>query len=197
MIVLLQEGARPEDVERLTKAIRELGLDAVPLDAERGRALEVLGGDPGRVLGLGGEPAVDTILTRRTALMGGEPLWPHTALRVGILAILLFVALLLLSAFLPAGLGDAPATALADGDSPPAVEWYLRPLAWICGMTGESGQRIGGTLVLLFWLGIFLLPFLDRGSGKTPSGRVRVRVLRGAVLAILVLFVLLSLGVVS
>ena len=197
MIILLDHAARPDEVQGLTEAIRALGLDAVPLQDTRGRALEVLGGDPGRVLELADAPGVASILTRRTALEGGEPLWPHVAIRVAILAVLLFVALMLLSAFLPPGLGDPAGSETGALDPTHDVEWYLRPLAWVYRLSGDVGRRVGGTAVLLFWVVLFLLPWIDRGKLDRPRGQWVNRIVRGLGFAVLAMFVLLALGVIS
>ncbi len=197
MIILLDHAAAPAEVKSLTEAIRALGLDAVPLEDNRGQALEVLGADPGRVMELAEAPGVASILTRRTALEGGEPLWPHGALRIAILAILLFVLLMLLSAFLPPGLGDPAGSQTGALDPTHDVEWYLRPLAWVYRLSGDVGRRIGGTAVLLFWVVLFLLPWIDRGSLDTPRRQWVNRIVRGLGFAVLAMFVLLALGVLS
>ena len=106
MIVLLEPDAGPETVRDVVRAIEGLGLEAVPLREAKGHALEVLGAQRGRALELRGTPGVQEILTRRTALTGGEPLWPHGALRLAIMALPLLVVILLLSVFFPPALGD-------------------------------------------------------------------------------------------
>ncbi|MHC4818006.1 MAG: hypothetical protein ACYTF8_08120, partial [Planctomycetota bacterium] len=87
MIVLLEPDTGPETVREIVRAIQELGLKAIPLREAKGNAIEVRGPQRGRALELRGTPGVQEILTRRTALTGGEPLWPHGALRLAIMAV--------------------------------------------------------------------------------------------------------------
>ncbi|MFV1959938.1 MAG: hypothetical protein ACC662_11070, partial [Planctomycetota bacterium] len=170
MIVLLKRDASPDVVARLMERIRDEGLEVVPLQEGGDRAFEVVGAERGRVLPLAGAEGVEAILTRRTPLHGGEPLWPHFTIRVTILALVLLSVLLIMAAFLPSGLGDA---AQAAGGSPAAgMPWYLRPLAWLYGLFPPSLHWLSGTLVLLFWAGLFFLPFLDRPP-RSPRAVVR------------------------
>ncbi|MFI5403576.1 MAG: hypothetical protein ACHQ1G_11620, partial [Planctomycetota bacterium] len=125
--------------------------------------------------GLRGLAAIEEILTRRTQLRGGEPIWPHFSLRVLILMLLLFAVLALLSAFLPAGLGDRASAS----PGPPLVEWYLRPLAGLRGILGGATRIATGA----FWVLFFAWPFLDRAD--TPKGRVLRRIMGAALLALL------------
>ena len=190
MIVLIRHDADPDAVRALADGIRELDLEAVPLDTGHGRAFEVVGADPSRVQELAGDPAVAEIMTRRTPLAGGEPVWPHVVLRVAIATILLLVLLALLTAIFPPGLGDQ-ATA-ARPETAPAVEWYLRPLDQLLQVFPAG---LGGWLVLLFWVALFLWPFLDRADPSTPRGRKAVLLMRIAGGVVLVLAVALALGV--
>jgi len=175
MILLLKHDATEASIKEVKDAVEALGLSTAPLDDGRGRALEIVGADPSRVLGLRGLAAVEEILTRRTPLKGGEPLWPHFALRLGILTLLLLAVLALLSAYLPAGLGDRANGAMGM----PVVEWYLRPLAGLREILG------GGTRVAtgLFWVLFFAWPFLDRTS--TPRGRLLLKVMGVALIVLL------------
>jgi len=168
MIVLVRKDADADAVESLVKSIQALGLDVVPLDERKGRGFEVVGGDRGSVLELRDSPAVDEILTRRMALHGGEPLWPHFALRVGVLFLLLLIALVLLSAFAPPGLSDR---ALHGSAAPEQVEWFLRPLAGLSDLFPARLSAVWGSLFLAYWLAFIFWPFLDRSDKTTPSGR--------------------------
>lgn len=192
MIVLLRPDASAETHRLLAERIRALDLDAVPLEIGARRALEVVGDDPSRVLELADAEGVLEILTRRTPLTGGEPVWPHFTLRVVIAALLLVVLLALLTAFLPPGLGDR-ATA-APPEAAPAVEWYLRPLDVVLHLLPGA---LGGWLVLLFWLALFLLPFLDRADPTTERGRRMLLLLRVVGVATLAAGILFALGVAS
>ena len=186
MIVLLKPGVTVETHRRLVESIRELQLDVVPLEMGAHRALEVVGADPRRVLDLAHADGVLEILTRRTPLTGDEPIWPHFTIRVLIAVLLLIVLLALLTAFLPPGLGDR-ATAAPPTETP-AVEWYMRPLAVVLQRLPGA---LGGWLVLIFWLALFLLPFLDRTDPQTPAGsmgRLAVRIIGVAAFAAGILF---------
>jgi quinol-cytochrome oxidoreductase complex cytochrome b subunit len=184
MIILLSADVRPDQVEAITGRVRELGLDLAPLDDRRGRAFEVIGEDPGAVLELRRAPGIAGIMTRRTPLDRGEPLWPHFALRLSILALLLVTALVLLTAYAPPGLADK-----AGPDQPPAMEWHLRPLA---GFMRLLPGAIGGTAVLLAWLLFLAWPFLDRADENTPAGRRTARIIRAAGVALLVFVIVLG-----
>lgn len=186
MIVLLRPDADAAAAEGVAQALRRLGLDPVPLDDVRGRAFEV-GGDPtGRVLELRRIPGVEEVLTRRTPLEGGEPLWPHFALRLASVALVLLAVLLLLSAFTPPALGDR---AVPDDGASRAVEWYLRPLAGLLARFPGAGRPLVG----LFWLLFFLWPFLDRADPATPGGRRLVLAMRVMGAALVVLLLVLAL----
>jgi len=175
MILLLRHDATDASIREVKDAVSALGLSTAPLDGGRGRALEIVGADPSRVLGLRGLAAVEEILTRRTPLKGGEPLWPHFLLRLGILTLLLLALLALLSAFFPAGLGDR-----AGGPpGPPVVEWYLRPLARLFEIL-RGGTRVATGL---FWILFFAWPFLDRTA--TPRGRMLLKVMGVLLIALL------------
>jgi hypothetical protein len=194
MIVLLTHDATPEVAHAIADRIRAFGLQAVPLDDAKGRAFEVLGDERGQVLTLVGQPGVREILTRRVPLTGGEPLWPHFALRVGILAVLVISSLLLLTAYVPPGLGD-PATGASRVDAP--LEWYLRAPDVLIGRLPSSLRGVGGAVILVLGLGILFVPWLDRklsGAGRGAAVGTGLRVAGAAVL----LFTLLSmLGVLS
>lgn len=183
MIILLSADVSPAQVEAITGRVRELGLDVAPLDDRRGRAFEVIGEDPGAVLELRGSPGVAGIMTRRTPLDKGEPLWPHFALRLSILALLLLTVLVLLTAYAPPGLADK-----AGPDQPPAMEWHLRPLAGFMRLLGP----LGGTAVLFFWLVFLFWPFLDHADERTPGGRRTARIIRLAGVALLIFVIVLG-----
>jgi len=194
MIVLLRPGVSPEAHLALVESIRALDLDARPLEIGEHRALEVVGDDPRRVLELSDAEGVQEILTRRTPLKGGEPIWPHFTIRVVIAALVLIIVLALLTAFVPPGLGDrATATPPAE---PPAVEWYLRPLDVVLGLF-PSAPWVGGWLVVLFWLALIFWPFLDRADEETTRGRRTIVVLRALGVVTVLAGVLFALGVLS
>jgi quinol-cytochrome oxidoreductase complex cytochrome b subunit len=174
MILLLKHGASEASIEEVKERVRELGLSTAPLDDARGRALEILGADPSRVLGLRDLPAIEEILTRRTPLKGGEPVWPHFTLRVLILSLLLLAALAMLSAFFPPGLGDR-----AGSSAGPVVEWYLRPLEGLRAILGGWTRIAAGA----FWILFFAWPFLDRA--ESAKARMLTKVMGVALVALL------------
>jgi len=192
MIILLEPNVPAETHRKLVERVRSLDLDVVPLELGARRALEIVGSDPSRVLGLADADGVLEILTRRTPLVSGEPIWPHFTIRVLIATLLLIVLLALLTAFFPPGLGDR-ATATPPADAP-SVEWYLRPLEVLLH---KLPAAIGGWVVLLFWLGLFLLPFLDRADTSTARGQLQLLILRVVGLATLAAGILFALGVLS
>jgi hypothetical protein len=177
MILLLKHDATEASVRELKEAVQALGLSTAPLDDGRGSALEVVGADPSRVLGLRGLAAIEEILTRRTPLTGGEPVWPHFTLRLGIVTLLLLALLSILAGFFPVGLGDRAGGSLSP--EPLAVEWYLRPLLGFGRLLGPFA-RIG---TALFWILFFVWPFLDRED--TPRRRILLKVMGGALIALL------------
>ena len=194
MIILLRHDATPAQVAELAGRIRGLGLETVPLDDAKGRAIEVLGDERGLVLSLAHDPGVLEILTRRHPLAGGEPLWPHFALRVGILAVGVVAALLLLAGFLPPALSDAASRPLA---ARPPVEWYLRMPTRVLEAFPASLRSVGGALVLAFGLVVLFLPWIDRFDPGTPKGRAVSRAVRAAGAVMLLVTVVLALGVLS
>jgi quinol-cytochrome oxidoreductase complex cytochrome b subunit len=174
MILLLRADSDAATEARLLDAIRALGLEAAPLDETKGRALEIIGDDPSRAFTLRTDPAVERILTRREVQEGTEPLWPHGAVQIGILFLLLFTAIMLLTAFAPPGLGDQ--AEIGSYSDRPSYEWYLRPLAAFLRLF-ESAPWLGGTLVLVLWLGLALWPFIDRLRTSSPRRVLLVRIL--------------------
>jgi hypothetical protein len=179
MIVLLRRDASQDEVEELLRRVAELELQATTLDGAKGRALEVSGPDLGRALALREASAVREILTRRTALVGGEPLWPHFALRLGIVALLLLVVLLLLAAMLPPGLGDRASPSEMPTDA--ALEWYLRPAGGLVALFPESLRVLAGVIGLVLWALFLFWPFVDRS--RSHGARFAVRLLAIVVLA--------------
>lgn len=179
MILLLRHDATEASIHEVKEAVRALGLSTAPLDDGRGRALEVVGADPSRVLGLRGLAAVEEILTRRTPLKGGEPVWPHFTLRVLLLLLLLLAALSILSGFFPVGLGDRSTGGVSS--EPLRVEWYLRPLLGLRGALGIGAARVA---TALFWILFFAWPFLDRT--ETKRSRMLLKLMGIALLVLLV-----------
>lgn len=190
MIVLLEPDAGPETVREIVRAIQELGLKAIPLREAKGNAIEVRGPQRGRALELRGTPGVQEILTRRTALTGGEPLWPHGALRLAIMAVPLLVIILLLSVLFPPALGD-PVDPAAEG--PRVVEWYLRPVTALLDLFPGESTFVGSLIVALYWVLFFVWPFVDRVQPGTQRGRytaLAIRVMGAAVILLLVVLIL-------
>jgi quinol-cytochrome oxidoreductase complex cytochrome b subunit len=195
MIVLLEPGCTQEVARAVAARLTDLGLQVTPLEGPRGRALEVDGPDVGRALALLGAPGVRAVLSRRTPLEGGEPLWPHVALRVALLSLSLLLVLLALVVIWPPGLGDEahPDTVLQA--QPP--EWYLRPAAVALDLAGEAGRRVAGVALAGAWLLLLLWPFVDRADVGTPRGRAAARVVRLGGALLLLAWVALAAGVVS
>lgn len=191
MIVLLEPDAGPEAVREVVRAIEELGLQAVPLQDAKGHALEVIGAERGRALDLRDTPGVQAILTRRTALTGGEPLWPHGALRLVIMALPLVVVILLLSVFFPPPLADRAEPAAAAG--PRVVEWYLRPVTAVLDVFPSGASFVGSVVIALYWILFFVWPFVDRADPGTPRGRKTALAIRAMGAAVIVLLVVLVL----
>jgi quinol-cytochrome oxidoreductase complex cytochrome b subunit len=190
VIVLLEPDAGPETVREIVRAIQELGLKAIPLREAKGNAIEVRGPQRGRALELRGTPGVQEILTRRTALTGGEPLWPHGALRLAIMAVPLLVIILLLSVLFPPALGD-PVDPAAEG--PRVVEWYLRPVTALLDLFPGESTFVGSLIVALYWILFFVWPFVDRVQPGTQRGRytaLAIRVMGAAVILLLVVLIL-------
>jgi hypothetical protein len=172
MIVLLTHDADAATIQEVLRRIEELDLRAVTLDTRRGRALEILGSDRGRALSLRGTPGVEEILTRRTALVGGEPVWPHFTLRVAMLTTVVLVVLAGLTAFLPPGLGDPVggiAPQVTEVEAMAAVEWYLRPSAMLMSLFGSERQLLAGAVAMLAWLALLFWPFIDRTKKKPTT----------------------------
>lgn len=184
MILLLRHDASEDSVRELKDAVHALGLSTTPLDDGRGRALEVVGADPSRVLGLRDMAAVGEILTRRTPLHGGEPVWPHFTLRFSIVTLLLLALLSILSGYFPAGLGDQASVTAPPG--PPAVEWYLRPMLGLRDLLGPFAR----VAAALFWILFFAWPFLDRAD--SPMRRMLRKVMGGALIALLLVLAFLA-----
>jgi len=190
VIVLLEPDAGPETVREVVRAIQELGLRAIPLREAKGNAIEVRGAQRGRALELRGTPGVQEILTRRTVLTRGEPLWPHGALRLAIMAVPLLVIILLLSVLFPPALGDAVNPA-ADGAR--VVEWYLRPVTALLDSFPTDASFVGSLIIALYWILFFVWPFVDRADPGTPRGRktaLAIRVMGAAVIVLVVVLVL-------
>lgn len=165
MIVLLCHDLDAAGVDEFLLRARELELDVVPLEAGRGRAYEVVGDSRSGALELLGTPGVEQILSRRKRLTSGEPLWPHFAMRICILGLVLISVLALLAVLFPPPLLDRVGTPTTDA---PVLEWYLRPPAAIVGWLPRAGPLI----VSLLWIMLLLLPFMDRLDARSRTGRV-------------------------
>ena len=166
MIILLRHAASDAEIADLRQHLGELGFESSRLDDARGRALEAHGHHVQELLALLSHPAVEDLLASETKASDEEPLWPHGALQISIIFVLIVAALLVLIAVAPAGLGDR-----ADlGAIPPAgaSEWYMRPLATFLKMFPPV---LGGILVLLLWIGLVFWPFLDRKRESGPRAR--------------------------
>jgi quinol-cytochrome oxidoreductase complex cytochrome b subunit len=190
VIVLVRQDADELTIAGLVRSVAELGLTLRPIDGPKGRAFEVVGAERGRVMALRGAPGVEEILTRRWSLAAGEPVWPHVTMRLMILLLLLVVALALLAAFCPPGLGD-PAESHAAGTG--EVEWYLRPLEAFLSLFPGAVRWLGGVLVLFSWVVLLIWPFLDRADPATPRGRRAILLMRIMGVALIVLVVILGL----
>ncbi|MHC4957272.1 MAG: hypothetical protein ACYTGN_02775 [Planctomycetota bacterium] len=189
MIVLVRPDADTPEVEALMESVRKLGLDLVPLDDRKERGFEVVGSDRGLVLSLRGSPAVAEILTRRRAVVGGEPLWPHFALRLAVLCTLLVIVLVLLAAFSPALLTEHT----RSGSDVRQVEWFLRPIAGFLALFSADLAPLGGALILAYWATFMLWPFLDRADTRTARGRRVARLILW--MGVLLFLLLVALGV--
>jgi len=190
MIVLLRSDVDDAQVQDLHDRIAGLGFQVMRLDEGKGGAFEVTGLVTSPVLAFRHHPAVADILTRRRPVEGDEPLWPHGVLKIGMLLLFLLAVMLLLTGFFPPGLGDqAEATATAPSVT---LEWYLRPLAAFLDLFPSHPAWIGGTLVLVLWLGLLLWPFLDRTDPSAPRGHRTLLMLR--VMGVLLILVAVALA---
>lgn len=192
MIILLDPAVGDDALREIASRLESLGLRGRLLQGVKGRALEVQGAEPGRALALRGAPGVREVLSRRTALVGGEPLWPHVALRVAMLSLALLLGLLALVVVAPPGLGDA-----AHPDGPSAgggSEWFLRPAERLLELAGPQGRVAGGVLLAAAWLALLLWPFLERLDGATTGGRTLLRLLRVAGVLAALAWVVLAAG---
>ena len=164
MILLLRHEATDAEISELGQKLAALGFESSRLDGEQGRALEVRGDQVPELIALRDHPAVEGLLANEAVSGRDEPLWPHGALQLLILLVLIIAALLILVGVAPAGLGDR-----ADlGAIPPeaASEWYMRPLA---AFLNVFPPPLGGILVLVLWIGLIAWPFMDRK--RSPGKR--------------------------
>ncbi|GEM_PF-6720290 len=178
MIVLLSPTADAATIEAALDKAAQLGLHMIALDDKAGRGFEAVGPGRGRALELRGVPGVAEILTRRVAISGGEPLWPHGALRIGWMTMVVLALLVLLAAWFPPSLGD-PAS---GGETIlPVAEWYLR----LPELALEMAPSATPILMPLFWVVLLFWPFIDRFDPRSRGGRVAHGVFRLAALAFL------------
>jgi len=185
MIVLMSPTADAATIQAALDKAAQLGLHMIALDGATGRGFEAIGKGRGRALELRGVPGVAEILTRRVAISGGEPLWPHGALRIGLMTLVVLALLVLLAAWFPPGLGD-PAS---SGETiVPVAEWYLRLPELALGMA----PSVTPYLLPLFWVVLLFWPFIDRFDPRSVGGRAAHRGLRLAVLALLLLIAWLA-----
>ena len=98
-----------------------------------------------------------------------ETFFPTFAFKEALVALAVFIAVILLASFWPAGLGD-PADP-SDTSFLPKPEWYFLPVYQLLKFFPGKSEVIGVLIQPLILLGLLLLPFLDRNPERRPSMR--------------------------
>jgi len=191
VILLLRHDASDSEIADLRKRLDELGFESTRLDDERGRALEAHGHHVHDLVAVRDHPAVVDLLATEARGETEESLWPHGALQIAILFVLLLAVLLVLVAVRPAGLADRADLGAVAPEG--ASEWYLRPLA---AFLRTIPAPFAGIAVLLLWIGFLFWPFMDRR--RQPGARairiaLLVRVMGVLLIALMIVFALLPL----
>ncbi|MHC4953604.1 MAG: hypothetical protein ACYTGZ_06920 [Planctomycetota bacterium] len=191
MILLLRHDATDDDIADLRQRLDEMGFETARLDGARGRALEARGERVRRLLALRDHAAVDDLFSNQVLAGSDEPLWPHGAFELAILFVVLLAVLLLLVGVAPAGLGDRADLAAVPPEA--ASEWYMRPLA---AFLRVFPGMLGGTLVLVLWLGLIAWPFLDRRrlrAARSSRSILLVRIMGALLIAAMIVLALMPL----
>lgn len=119
------------------------------------------------------------------------PFWPHYVLSEFIAWYLILGVLIILAAFMPAGLEDKANAFLTPEHVKP--EWYFLAVyqflkvAAVFNFLGSDAPRLLG--IILPGIGLvllFFLPFLDRGKKRPPLRRPVMIVLTLLVLAVMI-----------
>jgi len=192
MIVLLREGASPEDLQQVLDVLHELGLEGTGLPAGGRLSVHVRTRPAWSARRLRELPQVAALLSCRSprAAREGIPFFPYHFISWTVLLLMVLSGLTLLAGFFPPGLGH-PGDPLAIPPGPGTVAWYFRPITSFLDLFPEGWQSLGSVLLLLIFALFFFLPSLDRTRG--PALRQRLPIV---LVGLLILFVglLFSLG---
>jgi quinol-cytochrome oxidoreductase complex cytochrome b subunit len=109
-----------------------------------------------------------------------ETFYPTFVFKEAVVALGVFIVIILLAVFLPAGMGD-PADP-SDSAFIPKPEWYFLPAYQFLKVFPGKLEILGIILQPLILLGLCALPFIDRN----PERRMRKRKVQLTLLVVIV-----------
>jgi quinol-cytochrome oxidoreductase complex cytochrome b subunit len=184
MIIVLERGAPPEQIQAVVDALQRRGLELRRLDHEGRALLHVVSGAPARARKVRRMEGVEALVPtsgpryRRE----GQHFYPHHVIRWSALAMVLLGLLTFLAGQWPPGIG-APIDVQAPPPHP-VVPWYARaPLAFVALFPAHLtwlGWLVFACLVFAF----VFAPKLDRGRARPLWVAAGVLALAAAVFAI-------------
>lgn len=188
MIIILERGARPEQVQEVVELLRSEGLEVRCVRAAGKPALHVLGGETRRARKALAHDCVEGVLATSGPRIRreGHRFYPHHALHWFAIWMVVVAVLVLLAGQLPPGVGRA-----IDLQTVPAhieVPWYGRAATGFLGLFPQSASWAAWTFL---WCVLALFVALPRFDRRVEASRGPVL---GAVAVLIAIVAWLALG---
>jgi hypothetical protein len=186
VIIVLERGAKPEQIAEAVHALEKRGLEVRQLVAAGKPILHVTGGDSSRARRLLRLEQVEGLIPTSgpRVRLEGRRFFPYHVIQWSAFGIVVLGALVLLAGQFPPGIGLP-----VDVQSPPEVvaqPWYARGPLWLLELFPTEHAWLAWCVFGLVALAFVFVPRLDRGSSSreaSPKLRLAVALLVLAALA--------------
>ncbi|MBC8329669.1 MAG: hypothetical protein ISR76_02580 [Planctomycetes bacterium] len=174
MIIVLNLGSDDQAVQQVLDGLEEVGLRGRRLDGLDRPVVHVLNGPSWHAKELAKLDPVSALIPtsgprhRRE----GRRFFPYHFLAWSVLLLLVLSGLIVLSGYFPPGLGR-PANVLIEGEHTDAL-WFFRGIHGFLDLFPAGSGSFPMLLLTLIWLAFFLLPEIDRTSGRSWRRRLPV-----------------------